>query len=588
MAPLMATGTLLLIGLVALTEWEILRGFAEVDSAANRQRELLQDLAEVRGVEKSMIDMESGTRGFLLTGREEFLEPAQRGEREFDAAAATLRERWSGQAERLATLEHVEALSLDWRKAFQRPLLERRRAARGAADAAAIDEIVARGEGRKRVDGVRGLCDHLENRLAAEIRAASFEVNRLTEDARDFALRAGLALLLAVAFMAAVIARGFRAAAERNEVLRREVAVRQEAEERARASETRFAAFLNGLSEALVIVDDRETVTWSNPRLPELFGKGSGTHEGTSVLALVSGDDAPRLREALAGMRAGAGTRAGLEATARRADGEAFAAEFAMSRFETAHGPRVALVIRDISERRAVERLKSEFIASVSHELRTPLTAIVGSLSLLRSGEAGELEGAARAFVDMAHANSLRLARLVDDVIDVERVGSGALAFRSTEFPLPAFLAEAVRLNQGFAEAHGVFLFLDEPVPAATLRGDRDRLMQAVTNLLSNAAKFSPRDEEVRIAATLAAGAVRICVADRGPGIPEAFRPRVFEKFAQADSSDSREKGGTGLGLSIARAIVERMGGRIGFDSESGRGTTFWIEMPAAREGGGP
>jgi signal transduction histidine kinase len=224
--------------------------------------------------------------------------------------------------------------------------------------------------------------------------------------------------------------------------------------------------------------------------------------------------------------------------------------------------------------------MKSEFIASVSHELRTPLTAIMGSLALLREGDAGELPEGARAFVAMAHANSLRLARLVDDVIDIERIGSGALAFSEDLFPLPAFLEESVHLNQGYADAHGVSIRLELPVPLVRLRADRSRLMQAITNLLSNACKFSPPGEEIRIDAHLADGRVRFTVTDRGPGIPEAFCGRVFEKFAQADGSDSRQTGGTGLGLAIARAIVVRLGGDIGFATEPGRGTTFWVEMP--------
>jgi signal transduction histidine kinase len=181
----------------------------------------------------------------------------------------------------------------------------------------------------------------------------------------------------------------------------------------------------------------------------------------------------------------------------------------------------------------------------------------------------------------MAHANSLRLARLVDDVIDIERIGSGALAFREERFPLREFLEESVQLNRGYAERYGVALRLELPVPVVQLRGDRDRLIQAITNLVSNACKFSPRGQVVSVSARMTGERVRLAVTDRGPGIPEAFRPRVFEKFAQADSSDSREKGGTGLGLAIARAIVVRLDGKIGFETGTGQGTTFWIEMPA-------
>ncbi|HEX4942838.1 MAG TPA: ATP-binding protein [Usitatibacteraceae bacterium] len=587
LAPLIGAGAVLLLVLVAFAEWRALRGFGELNVATERQRELLEDLASVRALENAMIEMESGMRGFVLANRDDFLEPFTRGQEEFAAIARDLRERWRGTPDQAGMLESIVALESDWRNAFADPLVERRRATRTSADWGTIEETVARGDGKRRVDAVRALASQLETQVAARIRAVSAEIGRRSQIARNFAIRTGLAVLLGIGFMAAVIARGFRTAAEQNAALSREIADRQQAELRARASESLFEAFLNGIADALVIVDDNGRIAWTNPRLPALFGFAPDELQGAAVTRLLADADHPRLEEKLAVLRGGAQERIEIEVTARSANGREFAAELSLGRFDAPQGFRTALVIRDVSERKAVERLKSEFIASVSHELRTPLTAIVGSLSLLRSGEAGEMEAGARDFVEMAHENSLRLAQLVDDVIDVERIGSGALAFREARFPLPEFLAEAVRLNQGYAEAHGVFFFLDEPVPQASLRGDRGRLMQALTNLLSNAAKFSPRGEEVHVSARLAGTRVRIAVTDRGPGIPEEFRPHVFEKFAQADGSDSREKGGTGLGLAIAHAIVMRLGGSIGFETSTGKGTTFWIEMPVTDEATG-
>jgi PAS domain S-box-containing protein len=582
MAPLLATGAILVVGLVGLAEWQVLRGFSDVDEAADRQREFLQDLADVRALERAMVSAESGARGFLLTGLEEFLEPAKRGIAEFDATAAELRGRWKATPDAADALERIVALAAEWHTDFMAPLVARRRAASGPGDIAEIEAIVARGEGRRRVEGVRALSEHLEARLSALTRATSLEMNQRTQAARDFAIRAGVALLLAVAFMAAVIARGFRTSAERNLSLSREVSERVQAEERASASEARFEAFLNGLSEALIITNDDGEIAWANPRLPVLFGCESDAVQGAHFGKLLAQGDGVRFDEELARLRGGTRERVEIEVTARDAAGREFPAELSMSRFEGPSGFRVALVIRDASERKAVDSMKSAFIASVSHELRTPLTSIIGSLALLRDGDAGEMSAQTLAFVDMAYDNSLRLSRLVDDVIDVERIGSGALTFRMQRLELPAFLAEAVRLNQGYAETHGVFYFLVEPVPPSPLWADHDRLMQAVTNLLSNAAKFSPRGEEVRVCARAEGTRVRILVTDRGPGIPEAFRPRVFERFAQADSSDAREKGGTGLGLAIAKAIVTRLGGTIGFDTEPGKGTTFWIELPSS------
>jgi PAS domain S-box-containing protein len=456
-----------------------------------------------------------------------------------------------------------------------------RRLASGIAQgqAMAVEADTAR-EGKIRTDALHAHLDHLEARLVSQVRGLSLDITQRSQDARALAIRTALALFLAIAFMAAVTARGYRTAAERNAALSREITERQHAEATARASEARFAAFLNGISEALVITDDHGRIAWTNQRLPELFGYAPEELQGGAVAMLLAHPELQRLEAQLSTLRAGSAERVAFEASARSADGREFPVEIAMSRFDVTQGTRIALVIRDVSERKAVDRMKSEFIASVSHELRTPLTAIMGSLALLREGDLGELPAGMGEFVDMAHANSQRLARLVDDVIDIERIGSGALAFRAELFALPAFLEEVEQLNRGYADTHGVSIRLELPVPHVQLRADRSRLMQAITNLVSNACKFSPRGQAVSVAARMAGNRIRFSVTDRGPGIPEAFRPRVFEKFAQADSSDSRQSGGTGLGLAIARAIVVRLGGTIGFETQTGSGTTFWVEMP--------
>ena len=234
----------------------------------------------------------------------------------------------------------------------------------------------------------------------------------------------------------------------------------------------------------------------------------------------------------------------------------------------------------DITERKEVERLKNEFIATVSHELRTPLTAIVGSLGLLKELSAGKLEADAAAFVDMAQQNSERLATLINDILDIEKIESGQMDFRHDPVAVRPLLERAVALNAPYAEKLGVSFALNQPVPDAVVSGDEDRLLQVLTNLMSNAAKFSPGGSAVTISAMMRDGSVRVAVSDRGPGIPEAFRDRIFEKFAQADGSDTRRKGGTGLGLSIAKAIVERSGGTIGYETAAGQGTTFYFDLP--------
>ena len=239
---------------------------------------------------------------------------------------------------------------------------------------------------------------------------------------------------------------------------------------------------------------------------------------------------------------------------------------------------RVTGANANIEERKAVERMKNEFIATVNHELRTPLTSMLGSLGLVREGSAGALPPAAGKFIDIAYENSERLVALVNDILDIERIETGRLPMRVETVELGPLLQRAIELNDAYAARFGVRLVLAPDAAAAPVRADPDRLMQVLANLLSNASKYSPQGGEVALAAVPAGERVRVSVADQGPGVPAEFRPRLFGRFEQADGAQA----GTGLGLAISKAIVERMGGRIGCDSEPGRGATFWFELPRA------
>jgi PAS domain S-box-containing protein len=239
----------------------------------------------------------------------------------------------------------------------------------------------------------------------------------------------------------------------------------------------------------------------------------------------------------------------------------------------------------DITGRKETEHLKSDFIATVNHELRTPLTSVIGALDLLKVGAAGRLDGEAAMFLGMAQKNSERLATLVNDILDIEKLESGLMEFHRQPVALAPFLAQAVALNGPYAQQFGVELRLD-PAPAASVLADEQRLMQVVTNLLSNAIKYSPRGDTVTLRAAVRESVrgreCRVSVQDHGPGIPMEFRSRIFGKFAQADSTDTRLKSGTGLGLAISKSMIEKMGGRIGFDSVPGQGATFYVDVPLA------
>ncbi|HQR99833.1 MULTISPECIES: PAS domain S-box protein [unclassified Polaromonas] len=238
----------------------------------------------------------------------------------------------------------------------------------------------------------------------------------------------------------------------------------------------------------------------------------------------------------------------------------------------------------DVTELKRIDRMKSEFVSTVSHELRTPLTSIRGSLGLISGGVAGELPERVKTLVDIARNNCERLIRLINDILDIEKIESGKMRLDLQVVDLQPLLVQVLAANEGFGAAQNVSLRLNFPEGDLRVHVDTDRLAQVVTNLLSNAMKYSPPGGVVEVDVKRAGLGVRVEVRDHGPGVPEEFRKRIFQKFSQADSSDTRQKGGTGLGLNISRAIVERLGGSVGFDSKVGVGSTFFFELPEWKE----
>jgi len=240
---------------------------------------------------------------------------------------------------------------------------------------------------------------------------------------------------------------------------------------------------------------------------------------------------------------------------------------------------RISGTLMDLTERKRVEQMKNDFVSTVSHELRTPLTSISGALGLIVGGALGSAPPTMQQMLEIAYRNSLRLGHLINDLLDMEKIAAGKMSFELREHSLGDLLEESLASNQALCEQHGVRCTLEHPTDVLVWV-DGLRLQQVLGNFLSNAVKFTPDGGEIRLHSSLRGTKVRISVTDQGPGIPEAFRSRVFEKFAQADASDSRQKSGTGLGLAITKELIERMGGTVGFDCVPGQGTTFWCELP--------
>jgi PAS domain S-box-containing protein len=237
---------------------------------------------------------------------------------------------------------------------------------------------------------------------------------------------------------------------------------------------------------------------------------------------------------------------------------------------------------QDVSERREMQRIKDEFTSVVSHELRTPLTSIRGSLGLLAGGALGALPDRAQRMADIAVSNCDRLVRLINDILDIERVESGRATMQLQPCDAADLLEQSVEMVEAMASAAGIELLpAAEPAP---LVADPDRVVQTLTNLLANAIKFSPAGTRVTARCRAREGEVLFEVSDQGRGIPPDKLERIFDRFEQVDASDSRERGGTGLGLAICRSIVEQHNGRIWAQSTVGAGSTLSFVLPAVQE----
>jgi len=270
----------------------------------------------------------------------------------------------------------------------------------------------------------------------------------------------------------------------------------------------------------------------------------------------------------------------------RRQDGQLLQAEISGSLITQGEGDRCWwTLVKDISEQKRIERMKNEFISTVSHELRTPLTSITGALGLMTHSMLGSLPEKAQGIVSIAYKNSQRLAVLINDLLDMEKLLAGKMYFDFKLQPVRPLVEQAMLENQAYADSYGVSFLLKDDAPAAQINVDAFRLQQVFNNLLSNAAKYSLRNGHVDIRLHLVDGWLRVSVRDYGAGIPEEFRARIFQKFSQADATNSRQKGGTGLGLAISKELVERMAGRIGFESELEQGSCFFAEFPLIHDG---
>lgn len=560
-------GAIIALGLILLSlALMVVRGF---DEARDLRREVVRSYetrSELQHILSLHQDLETAQRGYQLTNNANFLGPHTAASSQIDTAFARLDGNLLAHSPLRQHLGDLRRFSRE-KRAFVDEIIGLVK----QGDTADAQRLVAAGHGKEVMDALRAEIGEMDaaERKQLLIRTERADAALLRVQRLNLAVKSALFLVLAFAiwFAARSFAQG-KAALRRMEDLSR----RQE-------------AILDGATDGMIVLNASGSIESLNPAAAAMYGyeRDELVRRDIGTLFEIAPDRGmveTFLKRLSA--RGSTGSNQVQEFVAARKNGETFPTEVTVSPIYLADKTVFLAVIRDISDRKQIEQMKSEFVSTVSHELRTPLTSIAGSLGLVTGGAAGDVPDRALRMIEIAKSNCTRLVRLINDILDIEKIESGKMRFDVKPLPLGTFLDQAVQANRGFAAEYGVSVTL-EPVSAeAEIMADEDRLMQVVTNLLSNAAKFSPKGEDIRVSVRALDRRYRISVADHGPGISEEFRQRIFEKFAQADSSTSRQKGGTGLGLSIVREIVNRMRGSVSFESEPGRGTVFHVDLPAA------
>jgi PAS domain S-box-containing protein len=343
----------------------------------------------------------------------------------------------------------------------------------------------------------------------------------------------------------------------------------------------RMQAILQNAADVILTTDQNWIIESCNRAGLALYGLNSQKIVGMPFSKFCDPVDVIKLQEILVDANFAKQRQMDFELQQIRSDGSSFSAELSLSGFPDNGQRKFIVIVRDVTEQKRVDRMKSQFVSTVSHELRTPLTAIRGGLGLMMGGVTGALPAPAAKLGQIALNNAERLARLIDDLLDMQKIEANMMDFNFQLLPLSSLIDDALESHFAFAERLGVTLSLETEVPSVSVRVDSDRFAQIMANLMSNACKYSPKGERVLInVISNGNDRIKIEVIDSGPGIPANFVDRIFQKFSQADASDTRSKEGTGLGLAIAKEMVEKMDGSIGFYANTGGGTVFYVDFP--------
>jgi PAS domain S-box-containing protein len=354
---------------------------------------------------------------------------------------------------------------------------------------------------------------------------------------------------------------------------------RQDAKKSAQLVESIVETVIDGI----ITIDSKGTIQSFNSAAERLFGYKPAEIIGSNVNRLMPQPYAAEHDGYLAHFHETREARVigiGREVVGKRKDGAVFPMDLAVSEMQQPGQTLFVGIVRDITERKRVDQMKVEFVATVSHELRTPLTSISGALGLICGGALGPVSEQAKTMLDIAYRNSQRLTLFINDLLDMEKLAAGKMRFNEQTVALMPLVEQSIESTRAYAQQYQVNLLLVSRLEGVQVTVDGSRLQQVLSNFLSNAAKFSPKGGQIEIKVDQLDSLVRVSVQDHGPGIPADFIDRIFHKFSQADSSNTRHIGGTGLGLAISKELIERMNGTIGFSSVPGSGACFYFDLP--------
>jgi signal transduction histidine kinase/CHASE3 domain sensor protein len=570
-----------------------------------------QSIVAATRIEKLVLDLETSTRGYVVTRQESFLQPYLNARRELPRQSQALR--------RLVDDPSTRTLDRQWRSylsGWAAPLVERARRSQSAGRA-----MVASGGGRRQVGAIRRNVDAFVSRQEG---VAQHDRRRIEAAERNGLRIAGFGALFRVLLFIAVIAYLLRAvitpirrisgataavaggklgveveergtgevgdlAASFNEMSRslaRSRATLEEQNIRLEQLANVLRAVLDSTVDGILLSDAEGNIQLANRPVVNLTRDLGMSFEGTTVDRLLSVAhrirDPEKYREAMERLRTNPDEPT-FDEFEDAVSGRVFQGFTSPVRDDRGGFVGRIWTLREVTQQRELDRLKDDFVATVSHELRTPLTSMMGFLEMIREEEAGHLTDEQKRFLAIVYRSSERLQRLVGDLLFVARLDANGLQLRFADVDISELVGETVESSSALARSREIDLEA-KLAEVPLVLGDRERLQQLVSNLISNAIKFTPAGGTVSARTFVEGGDAVIEIEDTGIGIPLAEQERLFQRFFRSSTATEQAIPGTGLGLVISKAIAEAHGGGIGVRSEAGEGTCFRVRLPLEPE----